>query len=161
MDLSEILSIAGKPGLFKVVGQHKNGVIVESLLDGKRFTAFANERMSSLEEISIFTEDDDIPLKEVFKKIYEKQNGEAAINHKSDNKELKAFFEETVPEYDRERVYVSDIKKVVQWYNVLQKNELLNFEDESSAEVTEAEGGKEETEENKKVSSAKASETEE
>lgn len=138
MDLSEILSIAGKPGLFKVVAQTKNGVVVESLLDGKRFTAFANERMSSLEEISIFTEDDDIPLKEVFQKIYEKQDGEAAINHKSNNNELKAFFEEAVPDYDKARVYVSDIKKVVQWYNVLHKNEMLNFE--SPDEDTDSEG---------------------
>lgn len=150
MDLSEVLSIAGKPGLFKVIAQTKNGVVVESLLDQKRFTAFASERMSSLEEISVFTEVDDIPLKDVFKNIFDKQEGKEAINHKSDGKELKAFFAEVMPEYDRERVYTSDIKKILQWYNLLLKNELLSFE-ESSAEATDSEGEKPEilqTEEN-------------
>ena len=137
MDLSEILSISGKPGLFKVVAQTKNGVVVESLLDGKRHTAFASERMSSLEEISVFTEDDDKPLRDVFKSIFDKQDGKAAINHKSDGKALKAFFEEVMPDYDKERVYTSDIKKILQWYNLLLEKEMLSFEDESaSAETT-------------------------
>ncbi|MBC36196.1 MAG: hypothetical protein CL663_09165 [Bacteroidetes bacterium] len=138
MDLSEILAIAGKPGLFKVVTQSKNGVIVESLLDGKRITAFAHERISSLEEISIFGEIEDVPLKDVFKSIFDKQEGQAAINHKSSGNELKAFFEEVMPEYDQDRVYVSDIKKVIQWYNLLLSKDMLSFEDEAE-EVTEKE----------------------
>jgi hypothetical protein len=130
MDLSKILSISGKPGLFKVVAQTKNGVVVESLLDGKRFTAFANDRISSLKEISVFTEVDDIPLRDVLKSIFEKQEGKAAINHKSGNNELKAFFEKVLADYDKERVYVSDIKKIIQWYNLLLEKEILNFDEE-------------------------------
>lgn len=147
MDLSEILSIAGKPGLFKVVAQTKSGVVVESLLDKKRLTAFASDRMSSLEEISVFTEDDDLPLRDVFKSISDKQEGKEAINHKSDGKDLKAFFEEVMPDYDKERVYTSDIKKIIQWYNLLLKNEMLNFEEEPAS--AEASADDEETTENK------------
>lgn len=147
MDLSKILSIAGKPGLFKVVAQTKNGVVVESLLDGKRFTAFANDRMSSLEEISVFTVNEDMPLKDVFKNIFDKQESKTAINHKSDGKELKAFFEKILPDYDKERVYTSDIKKVIQWYNLLLEKEMLNFKDEE-AEKEEAEKADESPEEN-------------
>jgi hypothetical protein len=134
MDLKEILSITGKPGLFKIVAQTKNGVVVESLIDNKRITAFSNERMSSLEEISIFSEDEDIPLKDIFKSFHEKYDGKSSISHKSDNKTLKSTFGEIVPNYDAERVYVSDIKKVIQWYNLLAEKEMLNFEDEAVEE---------------------------
>ncbi len=136
MDLSEILSITGKPGLYKVVTQAKNGIIVESLIDGKRFTAFSNERISSLEEISIFSETEDIPLKDVFKSLFEKFNGKAGISHKSDGKLLKETFEEVVPDYDSERVYISDIKKVIQWYNLLADKEMLNFDEETKEDET-------------------------
>jgi hypothetical protein len=130
MDLSKILSIAGKNGLFKVVSQGKNAVIVESLNDNKRFPAFAHEKMSSLEEISVFTTGDDIQLKEVFKAFHEKLQGKPAIDPKSDNNTLKKFFLEMVPAYDQDRVYVSDIKKMVSWYNTLMQQELLDFSDE-------------------------------
>lgn len=148
MDLSEILSIAGKPGLFKVVAQTKNGVVVESLLDGKRHTAFTSDRVSSLEEISVFTETEDVPLKDIFKNIFDKQEGKAAINHKSDAKELKAFFEEILPDYDKDRVYTSDIKKVIQWYNLLLGKELLSFEDEEAEEEKTDKADKNPKEEN-------------
>lgn len=134
MDLNEILSIAGKAGLYKVVTQSKNGVIVESLLDGKRATAFAHERISSLEEISIFSETEDMPLKQVFKIISEKQEGKEAISHKSSGKELKTFFLDIMPDYDQDRVYVSDIKKVLQWYNLLLKKDMLEFEEEDDVQ---------------------------
>lgn len=153
MDLSKILSIAGKPGLFKVVAQTKNGVVVESLLDGKRHTAFSSDRVSSLEEISVFTEMDDAPLKDIFKKISDKQEGKAAISHKSDGKELKAFFEEVLPDYDKERVYNSDIKKVIQWYNLLIEKDLLNF-DEEEAEKEETDKT-DESQEEKEISDNK------
>ena len=104
MDLSKILSIAGKNGLFKVVSQGKNSVIVESLNDAKRFPAFGHEKMSSLEEISVFTTGDDLALKEVFKAFHEKLEGKPAIDHKSDNSALKKFFIEMVPEFDQDRV---------------------------------------------------------
>lgn len=130
MDLSKILSISGKPGLFKMVGQAKNGLIVESMTDGKRFPAFSHDKISSLEEISIFTNEGDLELKEVFKRIYEKQDGGKAIDPKSKNQQLKDFFEEIVPDYDPEQVYVSHIKKVVTWYNILQENQMLDFTEE-------------------------------
>jgi hypothetical protein len=131
MDLSKILSIAGKNGLFKVVSQAKNAVIVESLNDGKRFPAFGHEKMSSLEEISVFTNGDDLALKEVFKAFFEKLEGKPAIDHKSDNNALKKFFLEMVPDFDQERVYVSDIKKMVSWYNTLLEQGLLDFTEET------------------------------
>lgn len=130
MDLSKVLSISGKPGLFKMIAQTKNGVIVESMIDEKRFTAFAHERISSLEEISIFAEDEDVSLIDVFKLIFEKLEGEKALSHKSNNKELKEFFEEVLPSYDKERVYISDIKKVINWYNLLTENEFFDFSEE-------------------------------
>ncbi len=141
MDLSKILSISGKPGLYKMLAQTKNGLVVESLLDGKRFTAFSHERISTLEEISIYTEDEDKPLREVLKAIYDKQESKAALSHKSDGKDLKTFFEEAVPDYDKENVYVSDIKKVIGWYNTLVEHDLLDFteEEEKKEEAVEEE----------------------
>ncbi len=127
MDLSKILSIAGKGGLFKVVSQGKNSVIVESLQDKKRIPAFGHEKISSLEEIAVFTNGEDMPLKDVFKAIFEKMDGKEAIDHKSDNAALKKFFLEIIPDYDQERVYVSDIKKIINWYNLLILHELLDF----------------------------------
>lgn len=130
MELKDILAISGKPGLFVNIGQSKNGVIVESLLDGKRFPAFAHERISSLAEISVFTLEDDVPLNEVFKKIFDKYEGKKAIDAKSSGDELKAFMTEVLPDYDEERVYTSDIKKLLNWYNLLVSKELLEFPDE-------------------------------
>ena len=150
MDLSKILSIAGKNGLFKVVSQAKNAVIVESLNDGKRFPAFGHEKMSSLEEISVFTTGEDMALKEVFKAFYEKSEGKPAIDHKSDNNTLKKFFLEMVPVFDQERVYVSDIRKMVSWYNTLLEKELLDF----TEEVKEKEAGETIAEEEKTAESA-------
>ena len=139
MDLTKILAIAGKPGLYNMVAQTKSGVIVESLIDQKRFPAFSHDRISSLSEISIFTTDEDLPLKEVLKKVFEKYNGEQAISNKSSNDQLKTFMEEILPNYDKERVYVSDIKKLVVWYNLLQENGLLDFtEEEQTEKPTEA-----------------------
>ena len=137
MDLSKILSISGKPGLYKMLAQTKNGLVVESLIDGKRFTAFSHERISTLEEISIYTEDEDKPLKDVLKAIYDKQDGKAAIPNKSDGKELKSFFEEAIPDYDKENVYVSDIKKVIGWYNTLCEHKLLDFTEEEEEKKEE------------------------
>lgn len=130
MDLSKILSISGKSGLFKVLTQGKNSVIVESLNDQKRFPVFGHEKMSTLEEISVFTTGEDLPLKDVFKAFHTKLEGKAAIDPKSDNGALKKFFLEMVPEFDQDRVYVSDIRKIVSWYNSLQGHSLLNFTEE-------------------------------
>lgn len=137
MNLKEIVSIAGKSGLFKIISQTKNGVIVESLLDGKRFPAFVHDRMSSLEEISVFTTGEDRPLKEIFIAIREKENSGKAIDSKSDNNTLKKYFAEVVPDFDQERVYVSDIKKIIAWYNQLQQHNLLDFAEEADTQVEE------------------------
>ena len=145
MDLTEILSISGKPGLYKMLSHTKTGMLVESLADKKRFPVFAHEKVSSLEEISIFTEDDDVPLKDVFKKIHEMLEGDKALSHKSSGDELKDFFDDVLPDYDKERVYVSDIKKVIQWYNVLHEMDMLDFteEEESKEEGTAEDENKE------------------
>ena len=143
MDLSKILSISGKSGLFQVVSQLKNAVLVESLIDKKRFPAFAHEKISSLEEIAVFTATEDKPLKEILKAIYEKQEGKQAVVAKSDDKVLKAFFLEVVPDYDTERVYVSDIRKIINWYNLLQEHDMLDFtekEEEKPEEETVEKG---------------------
>ncbi|MEE4257967.1 MAG: DUF5606 domain-containing protein, partial [Bacteroidales bacterium] len=134
MDLTEILSISGKPGLYKMLSHTKTGMLVESLSDQKRFPVFAHEKVSSLEEISIYTDDDDIPLKDIFKKIHELLEGEKAPSHRSPAEELKDFFDDAVPDYDKERVYVSDIKKIIQWYNTLHELEMLDFTEEEETE---------------------------
>jgi len=142
MDLSKILAISGKPGLFMMLSQTKSGFIVESLADGKRFPVYAHERVSSLEEISIFTTgDEDLPLKQVFKKFYDKLEGKQAIDALASNEAIKAFFEKAFPEYDPERVYVSDMKKAITWYNLLVQKEMLDFteKEESDTEPGESE----------------------
>lgn len=127
MDLKEILSVSGKPGLFKTIAQTKTGVIIESLTDGKRIQAFASDKISSLGEISIFTKNEDLPLREVFRLIQEKNADQPALDAKSNDSALKAFFETILPDYDRERVYVSHMRKLVQWYNLLLANGITDF----------------------------------
>lgn len=128
MELKEILAISGQPGLYKYVAQSTRGVIVESLTDGRRMNASANAKVSALTEISMFTEGDDIPLAEVFSKIYAHTGGKAAIDHKDTPEKLKAAFAEVLPEYDRDRVHVSDIKKCFAWYNALVQAGFTKFE---------------------------------
>lgn len=130
MNLKDILSITGKPGLYKNVAQSKSGVIVESISDGKRFPVFANDKISSLEEISIFTTGDDIPLKVVLKKIFENEKGGPATDPKSSDKALREYFKTVIPDYDEERVYVSHIRKILVWYNLLQGHQLVVWDDE-------------------------------
>jgi hypothetical protein len=133
MDLSKILAISGKPGLYKMLSQTKSGFVVESLTDQKRFPVYAHERVSSLEEISIFTTiEEDLPLKEVFKKMKEKLGDQPGPDASGDIQALKTFFKEAIPEYDPERVYVSDMKKAVSWYNLLNEKGMLVFEDENA-----------------------------
>jgi len=135
MDISNIISMSGMPGLYKVIAQSKNGVIVESLLDKKRFPAFASNRISTLEDISIYTTGDDLPLKEVYKKIFEKENGGPTVDPKSsDEKALRAYLETVIPEYDKERVHISDLRKLFSWYNILQKAGLLSAEEPEEKE---------------------------
>jgi hypothetical protein len=128
--LKEILSISGQPGLYKMISKGNNSVIVESLLTGKRMPAHSTNKVISLEDIAIFTTEGEVGLKEVLKKIAEKESNQQAIDHKSEPALLKAYLKEVLPNYDENRVYVSDIKKLVQWYNILQENNLLVFEEE-------------------------------
>ena len=134
--LKGILAISGQPGLFKVISEGKNNVVIESLLTGKKSTAYADAKMSSLEDIAIYTSTEDVPLKRIFKKISEKENGGQAINVKSSADQLKNYFEEVLPDYDRERVYGSYVKKVISWYNLLNEKGLLVFEPETQEEGT-------------------------
>lgn len=135
MSLDKILSISGKPGLFKIVTQTRTGAVVESLIDKKRITVGAHSNISILSEIAIYTLTEEVPLREVLNKIKEKENGEqTTISHKDSKIKLEEFFFEILPEYDEDRVYPSDIKKVIQWYNLLQKNNLLDLLEESKTE---------------------------
>jgi hypothetical protein len=126
MDLSIYYTIPGKPGVFKMLSQSKSGAVMESLIDGKRLPVFISDKISSLEEIGMFTNGDDIPLKTVFQNIFKKEDGkEAGVSPKADNKALQAYFTEVLPDWDQDRVYVSDIKKVVAWYNLLVSKNLI------------------------------------
>jgi hypothetical protein len=139
MDLSKIIAISGYPGLFKVVAQAHNGIIVESLIDKKRMQAFSTFKISALEDISIFTTGDDMPLKDVLKLMFDVEKGQAKIDPKAGNEELKAYLKNVLPNYDAERVHVSDIKKLITWYNLLEKNDLLKeTEAENKTENTSA-----------------------
>jgi hypothetical protein len=130
MVLKDILSISGEPGLFKFIAQGKNAIIVEHLETKKRSSAYGSAKISSLEDIAIFTEKEDMPLGKVFDLIFEKENGGLTIDSKSDNNKLKKWFEEILPDYSKDKVYTSDIKKVALWYNTLQKLNLLVKEEE-------------------------------
>lgn len=129
MNLEEILNISGKPGLYKVISHSRGGLIVESITDGKRMPVSINKNMSSLKDIAIYTLSGEKPLIEVFKAIHDKEEGGKAIDHKSSNAELEEYFFGVLKDYDEDRVYTSDIKKVIQWYNLLLENDLLSFEE--------------------------------
>lgn len=133
--LKDLMAISGYGGLFRFISQARNGVIVESLETGKRMNAFATMKVSALEDIAIFTEEKEIPLEEVLVSLHKYENGGEAISPKSDPDELKDYFSAILPEYDRERVYVSDIKKVLTWYNQLLKYDLLKFDEEKPAKT--------------------------
>ena len=144
MKLKDILSISGEGGLFKYIAQGKNSIIVEHLETKKRSAAHGTAKVSSLEDIAIFTDAEEIPLSEVFDKIHEKEDGGAAIDHKASSNDLKEYFAEVLPEYDRDRVYVSDIKKLINWYNTLhQLDMLIPGSDEEETEEKEKEKAKE------------------
>ena len=131
MDLSKVVSISGKPGLFLIKSQAVGRIIVESLIDGKCMPAFAHDRMSSLEEISIFSVDEDKPLKEVFKGIHDTMGDKVDFDFKkASNEELKAKFLVVMPDFDQEAVYPSDIKKVFAWYQLLIDRNMLDFTEE-------------------------------
>ena len=134
--LKTILSISGKPGLYKLVSRGKNMLIVESLADKKRFPAYGNEKIVSLGDIAIYTEEDDVPLSEVLTAMKKKENGAVvALDLKkvsTDN--LFAYLAEILPDFDRDRVHASDVKKLISWYNILVNSGMTDFEEEVAAE---------------------------
>lgn len=139
MFLEGILAISGQPGLFKLVSKGKNSVIVESLSTGKRMPAFATSRISTLEDVAIYTYDEDIALRQVFVKMYEKYEGKTVLIVKASNKELMDVLESVLPDFDKERVYVSDAKKVINWYNTLIEHKILVRENIKTEETEKAE----------------------
>lgn len=138
INLEGILSIAGKPGLYKLVAQSRSGIIVESLTDGKRMPVSSAQNISALSDIAIYTYTEEKPLHEIFSALKEKEGGVTPVKHKDSGAKLEAYFIEVVPEYDADRVYSSDIKKVIQWYNTLEEKGLLVEVEENETE-TEAE----------------------
>jgi len=138
--LKEILSISGKPGLFKLVSQGKNMLVVESLTDGKRMPAYARDKVVSLGDIAMFTETDEVPLAQVLEKLKAKENGASCnIDTKADNNALRAFMAEVLPDYDRDRVYPSDIRKLILWYNQLIDCDITEFVTEEKNDPEAAE----------------------
>ena len=135
MNLSGIIAISGKGGLFTVAGQSKNNVIVESVIDGKKFPAFSSNRISALEDISIYTYEGDELLSDIFKLIFEQEKGGEAPSHKDNVNDLKKYLRGIIPEYDEERVFTSDIKKLFQWYNLLHSANKLELKEKKKGKV--------------------------
>ncbi len=133
-DLSKILTISGQSGLFRYISRAKNGVVAESLATGVKNTYGLQSKMSALTDISIFTDDGEVGLREVFLKMQETLGESRTISGKAPQDELKAFFEEVMPDYDRERFYASHMKKVVEWYNCLKEHASLDFEEPEAEE---------------------------
>ena len=139
MSLDKILSITGKPGLYKIVTQTRSGFLAESLLDKKRMTVNVHSNVSVLSEIAMYTLTEEVPLREVLKKVREKEDGkQTSISHKDSKDALEEYFFAVLPDYDEDRVYPSDIKKVIQWYNILQTNDLLSSLDEEAEDKSAA-----------------------
>lgn len=139
--LKEILSITGKSGLFKLISQGKNMLIVESLIDGKRIPAHARDKAVALGDIAIFTETEELPLGKVLEKLKIKENGgKASVDPKADNDTLRKYMNEVLPDYDKERVYPSDIRKLINWYNLLIENGLTQFVEEEEINDEEKNG---------------------
>jgi len=132
IDLSGIISISGQPGLFKIIAQSKNGIIVEGLSDKKRLNVYASTKVSTLSDISMFTTGDDKPLEDIMTNIYEKEKGGAAIDNKADDKAIEKYFGEVLTDYDKDRVYVSNMRKLFSWYNALQVSGNLKMKEEKT-----------------------------
>ena len=138
MALDKILAIAGKPGLYELITQTRGGFIAKSLLDNRKISVGIQQNVSILSEIAIYTLTAEVPLREVLGKIKTKENGApTSVSHKDSKDKLEEYFFEVLPDYDEDRVYASDIKKVLQWYNMLQKNDLLDFEDKKKSDEEE------------------------
>ncbi|OYQ34682.1 hypothetical protein CHU92_11660 [Flavobacterium cyanobacteriorum] len=138
MSVDKILAISGKPGLYALKLQTRTGFVAESLIDGKKITVGLRSNVSLLSEISVYTYEGEIKLAEVFRKIAEKEDNGPAISHKEDNAKLEPYFREVLPEFDEDRVYASDIKKILNWYNMLQAKGLVSKDEVAAAEEAPA-----------------------
>ncbi len=137
MSLDKVLAISGKPGIYELKTQTRAGFLAESLLDGKKISVSIRHNVSILSEIAIYTLSEEVPLRVILQKIKDKENGEPTISHKVSKDELEEYFFDLVPDYDEDRVYPSDIKKIVQWYNILQKKGMLDFSDPDATDEEE------------------------
>jgi hypothetical protein len=155
MDLSGIISINGMSGLYKIVANSKNGVIVESLTEKKRFPVFGTSKISALEDISMFTDSGDKRISEIMKSIFDKEQGGKAVDQKADDKAVESYFSSILPDYDKERVYVSNMRKLFSWYNLLQETGNLKQKQEAGKEEKEVKVAKATTDEKKKVAAKK------
>lgn len=167
MELDKVLSISGKPGLYELKAQTRGGFVAESMLDGKKISVNIRHNVSLLSEIAVYTYSEEVPLREIFQKIFEKEEGKEAISQKESKEKLEAYFAEVLPDYDVERVYISDIKKIIQWYNLLVKKGVTSFEkseaEESKSEISDDEASekKSDKKETKKKNAAKKADEEE
>ncbi len=156
IDLTGIIAISGQSGLYKVVAQSKNGIIVESLTDKKRTSISSTAKVSSLEDISMFTTGEDKPVSEIMKSIFDKEKGGPAIDAKADDKAVAAYFEAVLPDYDKERVYTSNMRKLFTWYNGLQTTGNLKEKEAEKAEDAAATEKKVKAPAEKKAAAKKA-----
>lgn len=139
MELKDILAISGQPGLYQFIARSSNGVIVESLTDKKRMNASGTSKISSLAEISVYTESEDRPLWQILESMYAFTEGKPTVSHKSEAGEIKKLFADVIPDYDRERVHFSDMKKIVAWFNILVEAGMTEFKiEEEEAESEQA-----------------------
>lgn len=150
MNIKGIIAISGKPGLFKVAAQGRKNIIVESLDTGKKFPAFASDKISALEDICIYTYEEDVPLVDVYTKLAEKEGYKASISHKENPAKLREHIQTYLPDYDEDRVYDQDLKKLYQWYNILCDHGIV------VKEVEEKEKKEDKKEEKKPAAKAKA-----
>ncbi len=160
MQLEKIISISGKPGLFKLISQLRNGFIIEDITTKKKVSIGNSSQVSLLDNISMYTFDKEVPLFEIFENIAKNNDYKETLSHKSTESELKSFMDTALPNYDTDRVYVSDIKKLAQWYNILQKAGYISVESfvKAEEENSETEDAKPETEKKveKKTATKKA-----
>ena len=139
MKLEGIINVSGKPGLFKIISRSNNTVIIESLTDQKRTAIYSHNQANLLDEIGIYTYNDTIPISDIFTEIAKKTSCGPSINHKSSKDELMNYFRDILPEYDENRVYISDIKKVIQWYNIMQSVNLIKISKKKTKKETKKE----------------------
>jgi len=158
IDLTGIIAISGQPGLYKIVAQSKNGIIVEGLSDKKRVNVYASTKVSTLSDISMFTTGDDKPLSEIITSIYEKEKGGPAVDNKADDKAIEKYFASILPEYDKDRVYISNMRKLLTWYNTMQSTGNLK-EKEEKAEGSDEKGISLKTEDKTKAKKTSSKDT--